>query len=215
MSPDKLFKIFIRIPAFFRAFIQLFLPKLAPHVDFDHLEPIDKERFTLDGRKREGDVLIKTRLIGQDTAFLFHLESQDQPQRELPARMLEYVALDHRDCGVPVYPIALITCHWPGVKELSPLVMDFPDKRVLMLDFEVVVLEDLLAWDYVRGGNPAGMAMSGGMWVEKERRVELALAFLESVAGEKLGAEEREVLTGYFLGSCAWSGGRGCKCGRS
>src|SRR5213075_1964990 len=118
VNSDKLFKIFMRFPRLFRAFIELILPKLAPFIDFSYFELIDKERFTLSGEKREGDILIKTRLHGQDAAFLFHLENQGYVQAGLPDRILEYLALDRREFRLEVYPIVLVTCRWPGAKEL-------------------------------------------------------------------------------------------------
>ena len=40
------------------------------------LEFVDKERVTIDGRKRTGDLLIKPRFQGQAAGFLIHLEHQ-------------------------------------------------------------------------------------------------------------------------------------------
>jgi len=43
---------------------------------FEMLEFVDKERVTIDGRKRTGDLLIKTRFQGQAAGLLIHLEHQ-------------------------------------------------------------------------------------------------------------------------------------------
>ena len=201
MTSDKLFKILIRFPSLFRAMIEWMLPNLAPRVDFNHIEFIDKERISLDGQKREGDVLVKTRFIGQgQTTFLFHLENQGQVRKNLPDRMLEYLALDRRECGMDVYPIVLVTCHWPEVERLSPLTSDFPNKRVLFFDYDIVVLEQMLAWEHVRATNPAALALTGGMKVEDDRKAELAVSFLESLAGITLSLEEQEVIAAFFFG---------------
>src|ERR1051325_3535319 len=73
---DRLFKIFMRFSRLFRAFLEWALPDLARHIDFECFELVNKERFTLSGAKREGDVLVKTRLRTSEAAFLFHLENQ-------------------------------------------------------------------------------------------------------------------------------------------
>ena len=114
--------------------------------------------------------------------------------------MLEYLALDRRECGMDVYPIVLVTCHWPEVERLSPLTSDFPNKRVLFFDYDIVVLEKMLAWEHVRATNPAALALTGGMKVEEDRKAELAVSFLESLAGITLSLEEQEVIAAFFFG---------------
>jgi hypothetical protein len=174
--------------------------EIGPFIDFSYFDLIDKERFTLSGEKREGDILIKTRLHGQDAAFLFHLENQGYVQAGLPDRILEYLALDRREFRLEVYPIVLVTCRWPGAKELSPLISDFPNKRVLYFDFEVVVLDEMLAFEYVGQNNPAALALSGGMQVDPRERARLAVTFLESLAAVELSPEERQIVMGFFFG---------------
>ena len=201
MTSDKLFKLLIRFPSLFRAMIEWVLPNLAPLIDFGYIEFIDKERISLDGKKREGDVLVKTRFVGQEeTTFLFHLENQGQVRKDLPDRMLEYLALDRRECGMDVYPIVLVTCHWPDVERLTPVISDFPNKRVLLFDYDIVVLEKMLAWDHVQATNPAALALTGGMKVEEGRKAELAVSFLGSLAGITLSADESDVVAAFFFG---------------
>jgi hypothetical protein len=58
-------------------------------IEFDQLEYVDKERVTLAGTKRTGDLLIKTMFRGKRAAFLIHMEHQAQPDPDLAWRMLE------------------------------------------------------------------------------------------------------------------------------
>ena len=76
MNHDALFKMLLKAPAILRGFFDAFLPDAAKFVDFNVLEFLDKERFTIDGRKRTGDLLIKTRFREEAAAFLIHLEHQ-------------------------------------------------------------------------------------------------------------------------------------------
>jgi hypothetical protein len=105
-----------------------------------------------------------------------------------------------REFKLEVYPIVLVSCHWPGASELSPLISDFPDKRVLFFDFEIVVLEQMMALQHARNANPAALALSGGMRVGQNERARLAVMFLESLAAVNLSEEEREIVTEFFFG---------------
>ncbi len=89
MDHDALFKMLLKTPEILRGFFQEFVPQVWQFLDFTALEFLDKERQTIRGRKRTGDILIKTRFRDKDAAFLIHLEHQAQPDPELPLRMLE------------------------------------------------------------------------------------------------------------------------------
>jgi len=79
VNHDALFKMLLKTPVVLKGFFEAFLPQVGKFVDFNALEFVDKERFTSGGRKRTGDILVKTRLRSQDAAFLIHLEHQAQP----------------------------------------------------------------------------------------------------------------------------------------
>jgi len=106
---DALFKSLLRTGRVLRDFFRAFLPTIGAAIDFERVEFLDKERFTSDGRRRTGDLLIKTRFRGEAAAFLIHLEHEAQARRDFAKRMLEYLALDWRDFGLPVYPIAVLS----------------------------------------------------------------------------------------------------------
>jgi hypothetical protein len=87
VNHDALFKMLLRRPAVLRAFFEAFIPEVAGFIDFSVLEFVDKERLTVDGRKRTGDLLVKTRFRGESAAFLIHLEQQAQSDPDLARRM--------------------------------------------------------------------------------------------------------------------------------
>ena len=109
MNHDALFKLLLKSRSILQAFFEQFLPEAARFIDFERLEYVDKERITLAGRKRTGDLLIKTRFKGEDAGFLIHLEHQVQFDSDLGRRMLEYFVLDWSDFKLPVYPIAVLS----------------------------------------------------------------------------------------------------------
>jgi hypothetical protein len=61
MNHDVLFKSLLRTGRLLRDFFEVFLPRTHRFIDFDHIEFVDKERFTLEGKRRTGDLLIKTK----------------------------------------------------------------------------------------------------------------------------------------------------------
>ncbi len=73
---DRIFKELIR--TFFIEFIELFFPELHADLEPESLEFLDKEVFTdvTEGEKHEADLIVKTRLRGQEAYFLIHIEAQ-------------------------------------------------------------------------------------------------------------------------------------------
>jgi len=196
---DFQFKNLLRSPRVLRDFFALFLPDAAPFVDFDHIQFLDKELSTLRGRRRTGDLLIKTRFKGSPAAFLIHLEHQAQPDPHLPQRMLEYFALDCRHFELPVYPVAVLTHRAPPPGHLSPVEVDFPNKRVLSFDFDVIDLVRLDAIGYLSVPNLAGLALSSRMRLEVEHNAAMVVRFLRSLVECDPSDAERELIAGYYL----------------
>jgi hypothetical protein len=99
------------------------LPEAGKLVDFKHLEFVDKERITLDGSKRTGDLLVKTRFREQPAGFLIHLEHQAERDPNLARRLLEYFLLDWQEYNMPVYPIAVLSCIFPTRESCTSTLM--------------------------------------------------------------------------------------------
>jgi len=198
VNHDALFKMLLKRPAILRAFFEAFLPDTSRFVDFHSLEFIDKERYTIEGRKRTGDLLVKTRFQNQSAGFLIHLEHQAQPDRNLGRRMLEYFVLDWRECDLPVYPIAVLSHKDPPPVRPSPVALDFPNKRVLEFDFDVIDLARLDASAYASMTNPAALALAARMKVQRHERVPLMRDFFLNLAATDLQQAEQELVIGFF-----------------
>ena len=54
--------------------------------------------------------------------------------------MLEYFTLDWLQYDLPVYPIAVLSGPATAAAHYSPLAVDFPNKKVLHFDFDVLDL---------------------------------------------------------------------------
>jgi predicted transposase YdaD len=198
MNHDALFKMLLKSPAILRGFFDAFLPDVAKFVDFNVLEFVDKERLTIEGRKRTGDLLIKTRFRGEAAAFLIHLEHQAQPDPGLGRRMLEYFMLDWRDFELPVYPIAVLSHKEPPQVRLTPVRVDFPNGWVLRFKFDVIDLGRMQADSYLQLPNPAALALAARMKLNPTERVRLTRDLFIKLAQTPIGQEDKELVAGFF-----------------
>jgi hypothetical protein len=199
MDHDALFKMLLKTPTVLQAFFEAFLPEAVMFVDFGALEFVDKELFTRDRKKRTGDLLVKTRFRGQRAGFLIHLEHQAQRDPSLPRRMLEYFTLDWIEYDLPVYPIAVLTGRGSAGAHLSPLAVDFPNKKVLHFDFDVIDVSRMDAEAYVRMLNPAALALAARMRFPTKERFSLIMDFTLSLARAAAGRSVGNVVASFFF----------------
>jgi hypothetical protein len=130
--------------------------------------------------------------------FLIHLEHQAQRAAYLPWRMLEYFVIDRREYKLPVYPIAVLSYPEPDPRSRVPLLVDFPNKRVLAFDFDVIDLARLDARAFVRNRNAAALALAARMRFDAKERISLARQFFVNLAATPVGREEQELVAGFF-----------------
>ena len=123
--------------------------------------------------------------------------SQMNPQ-SLAWRMLEYYVLDRQDFGLPVYPVAVLSHAKPAGKQSLPLRAQFPNKRVLEFDFDVIDLARLEARTFLQCHNLAALALAARMSFETKRRLTLARDFFVSLASTAAGRAEQELVTGFY-----------------
>lgn len=198
MNHDALFKMLLKNRSILRAFFEQFLPEAARFIDFGQINYVDKEGVTLDGRKRTGDLLVKTRFRGKMAGFLIRLEHQAQRAADLPWRMLEYLVIDRRKYRIPVYPIAVLSHEEPDSRSRVPLLVDFPNKRVLEFDYDVVDLGRLDARMFLRIRNPAALALAARMRFDAKERYSLVRDFFINLAAVSVDREEQELVAGFF-----------------
>jgi hypothetical protein len=199
MDHDALFKMLLRTPTILQSFFEAFVPGAAGFIDFTVLEFVDKELFTIDRRKRTGDLLVKTRFRGQPAGFLIHLEHQAQPDADLKRRMLEYFILDWREYDLPVYPIAVLSSPRTVAVHASPLAVDFPNKRVLCFDFDVLDLGSMDAGNYVKTPNPAVLALAARMRFTRKNRLSLIKDFAITLARIRTVKRVGDVVASFFF----------------
>ena len=199
MDHDTLFKTLLKRPAILQAFFEAFVPKAAPFIDFAVLEFLDKERITAHGRKRTGDLLIKTRFRGKPAGFLIHIEHQAQQDATPARRMLEYFLLDWQGYDLPVYPVAVLSYRRATPSEFSHLAVDFPNKRVLCFDFDVIDPARMDAEACVKIPNPATLALAARMRFKKENQLSLIKNFAFTLAPMTMARSVRDMVASFFF----------------
>jgi hypothetical protein len=182
--------------AIFKGLFDAFLPDVGKFVDFEHLTFIDKELVTLDGKKRTGDLLVKTRYRHQTAGFLIHIEHQAQADSNLAQRLLEYLVLDRREYKMPVNPIAILS-HLQETQP-APLELSFPNKTVLHFGFDVIDQARMDAGAFVKMKNPEAPALASRMKMDPKNRVPLARDFFVSLAHTDIAREEKDLVAGFY-----------------
>ena len=132
INHDKLFKELLT--TFFVEFLELFVPGVARYLDKTSIVFLDKELFAGE-KRREADIVVRTRFKGKDSFFLIHTEAQAQHQSEFPGRLFRYFAVLHEKFELPVYPIALLSYKSPRKMQRSYYSVRFPDLDVLRFNY--------------------------------------------------------------------------------
>ncbi len=195
---DALFKWLLKDPVILRLFFEEFLPEVASYTDFSKLEYLDKETRTLRGQRRTGDLLVKVHFKEQEAAFLIHVEHEARRDTDIAWRLLEYVILDRRESGLPVYPV-LVLAGSAGPPPERPVRIEFPDRRVLAFDFPVIELARREARDYARRQNVAALALASRMRVRPREQVDLVVEFATTLGKSSVPEASADRAVEYFF----------------
>ena len=122
--------------------------QLVRGVPAEKVEREDKEAVAL---KRESDILFSITENGYE--YLMVLESQTRVDREMPRRLLEYTAMQHREFKKPVYPVVL---NLTGRPQEDTYGFDCLELTVVTFNYRVVNLEDLPGQEALKHG-PLGI----------------------------------------------------------
>ncbi len=195
---DRLFKELLA--TFFVEFLELFFPAIHAHTDLNSLTFLDKEVFTdvTSGEKHEADLVARARLRGQDSFFLFHLESQSERQEHFGLRMFRYFARFHEKYALPVYPIAVLSFDSPRKLQPHTYRVDFPDGPVLDFSYRLVQLNRLHWRDFVNKPNPVASALMAKMSIAKKDRPRVKAECLRLVLTLKLNDAKMQLISGFI-----------------
>ncbi|QDI91943.1 hypothetical protein EPH95_12775 [Salicibibacter halophilus] len=110
----------------------LFFPNIYEEIDFAHLNFLDKELFNDVQRRKskEVDMAVETKLKGEDSLILIHLEQQAQYEDDFNERMFLYFSrLLEENPGTRILPIALFSYDDQNKQEPTTYEMTLPFRK--------------------------------------------------------------------------------------
>ncbi|AOL34880.1 MULTISPECIES: Rpn family recombination-promoting nuclease/putative transposase [Geobacillus thermoleovorans group] len=194
---DRLFKELIQ--TFFEEFLLLFFPDMHEHIDFSHLSFLSEELFTdvTAGEKYRVDLLVETKLKGENGLIIVHVENQSYVQPSFPERMFIYFSRLFEKYRTRIVPIAVFS-HDALREEPSVFSIEFPFGDVLQFRFFPVELRKKHWRDYIRHDNPIVAALLGKMGYTENEKVELKKEFLRMLVRLELDEARQRLLLGFF-----------------
>jgi hypothetical protein len=190
---DSIFKGLLR--GFFADLLNLAVPELAPRLDLAHPVLLDKEFFTVGGRRRELDLLAQVAWTGSvDRSLLIHVEVEARARPDMGVRLWHYrrqiqAIHDSHVLSIVVYlqrGRAGIQIHALDEDLLGP---DLADFRYVALG-----LAGCDAADYLARPEPLAWGLAALMRRGTLSRPELKLACLGRIAAADLEPARRILL---------------------
>ena len=197
LDHDRWFKELIT--TFFEEFILAFFPNVYEHLDFHHVTFLNQEVFTdvIKGRKGTVDLLVETKLKGNDTLIIIHIEPQSTYQKDFNDRMFIYFSRLYEKYRRPIVPIAIFS--YDKVKtEKNSFIVHFPFKNVLTFQFFTLQLKQKNWRDFVKQPNPVALALLGKMGYEPDDKVKMKLEFLRMLVQLQLDPARQKLVHGIF-----------------
>ncbi|MES0855383.1 Rpn family recombination-promoting nuclease/putative transposase [Geobacillus sp. G4] len=194
---DRLFKELLS--TFFEEFLLLFFPNVYEHIDVRHLSFLTEELFTdvTAGEKHRVDLLVETKMKGEEGLIIVHVEHQSYAQRTFPERMFLYFSRLFQKYRRRIVPIAIFS-YDEHHDEPSSLVVQFPFLTVLDFRYLTVELRKLPWRAYIRHDNPVAAALLSKMGYNEEEKVEVKKEFLRMLVRLELDEAKQRLLFGFF-----------------
>ncbi|KIP22646.1 hypothetical protein JV16_00326 [Anoxybacillus ayderensis] len=194
---DRLFKELIT--TFFEEFLLLFFPHVHEHIDFQHVSFLSEELFTdvTAGEKYRVGLLVETKLKGEDSLIIVHIENQSYVQPSFPERMFIYFSRLFEKYRKRMLPIAVFSYDYLR-NEPSSFTLQFPFFDVLQFRFLTVELRKQNWRDYIRHDNPIAAALLSKMGYTESERIELKKQFLRMIVRMELDEAKQRLLIGFF-----------------
>lgn len=166
---DRLFKLLIE--TFFEEFIMLFLPEAAESINFSDITFLNQEILNdlMEGEKKVVDLLVKTRLRGQDSIILLHVEPQSYYQDHFNERMFIYHNRLYEKHRLPILPVALFT-YDENKTEPDEFTIQFPFKNIVSFKYVTIELKKLPWRQYIHQDNPIAAALLSKMGYTKKKK---------------------------------------------
>ncbi len=197
MNHDRLFKELLT--HFFQEFMEAFFPKASQMLDYNHLVFLTQEVLTdvTAGEKKYIDILVQTRLLGEEGIVLIHVEFQAQKDPDFAQRMFRYYARLFLKYDLRILPVA-IQSHKTRKEEPSSFQVTFPFHKVLEFQFLQLHLKRNYWKTYLQKDNPAVAALLSCMDYDEKEKIQLKVEFFKMIIRLKLDPARSKLLIGFF-----------------
>ncbi|MDF2927489.1 MAG: transposase [Paenibacillaceae bacterium] len=194
---DRLYKELLR--TFFKEFMELFFAEAAEWIDFTHVEFLSEEVVVdlTGGTKKRLDLLVKTRLKGDEAYILVHQEPQAYYEQEYPERMFIYSARLYEKHRLPVLPIAVLS-HNRQVEEPDHFGWSLPFLNVLQFRYYRLQLRKYNWRDFIESDNPVAAALLSSMKYNEDEKIQMKLEFVRMMTRMQLDPAKMELLMVFF-----------------
>ena len=132
------------------------------------------------GRKGRVDLLIETKLKGEEAVVLVHLEPQSYPEKDFADRMFIYAARLYEKYRKLIVPIAVFS-HRSKAVEPDSFRWELPFKEVLRFNYYALQLNKQDWRTFARSDNPVAAALLSSMGYRRKERKAVYMAFLRMI----------------------------------
>ncbi len=179
--------------------MECFFPEVHGFLDYSYLEFLSQEIFAdvSGGEKKYVDILVKTRLQGDEGVLLIHVEPQSEKQKDFAERMFRYYAILYLRHSLRILPIAVLS---HGVKKEEPAVFKvaFPFQKVLEFEFLMLHLKRKNWREYLKKDNPVAAALMSCMAYTEAEKKRIKAEFLKMLLRLRLDPARMQLLVGFF-----------------
>jgi predicted transposase/invertase (TIGR01784 family) len=194
---DLLFKRLLE--TFFVEFIELFFPQVSNLMDKEHINFLTQEVITdvPDMEKHLVDILVETKLAGEEGIVLIHVESQAQRDPEYNRKMFRYFSRLHDKHHRKILPVVIYS-HDVNVVEPDNYKVGFSFLEVLSFKFLIVQLRKEPWRKYIRSNNPVATALISKMNYTGQEKISVKLEFSRMLATMQLDVARNSILTAFM-----------------
>ncbi|MFD1361212.1 Rpn family recombination-promoting nuclease/putative transposase [Lentibacillus salinarum] len=194
---DLLFKELIQ--TFFKEFIDIFFSDVHRHIDYHDMTFLSEEVHTdlHDGKTRRLDIIVETKLKGEGSVIIVHVEPQSYGQPDFHERMFHYYSLLYNKYRKPIVPIAVFSYDEKRYEQ-DAFTIEFPFFHVLTFNFLTLELRKKNWRDYIESDNPAAAALLSKMGYTNQERIEVKKEFLRMLVRMPLNPAKENMIYGFF-----------------
>ncbi|MCK4260476.1 MAG: hypothetical protein KAX49_15985 [Halanaerobiales bacterium] len=148
-------------------------------------------------KKHIVDIIVETKLKGEDGVILIHVESQAQREIDYNATMYNYFTELYKKHKRKIIPIVIYS-HEIKIIEPDSYIIEFPFLKTLEFKFLKIQLRKESWKKYIKSNNPVAAALISKMdWTEKEK-IKVKLEFLRMLTKMRLDDLKTEFLIKFL-----------------